>query len=145
MVVSKKNTELNQEDVNEIFQEVESVLNSNEIYTKCELLKNNLIKDIENFAQSLIEKINEMKEKKKEEIEKMFENLDFFINTTKEQIKSDREAGVNIRESVEEEFETVLESTDTIFGYDLSNEIEIQENEAYESVMEEIDDLLGDL
>ena len=67
------------------------------------------------------------------------------VNKTKEQIKSDREAGVNIRESVEEEFETVLESTDTIFGYDLSNEIEIQENEAYESVMEEIDDLLGDL
>ena len=67
------------------------------------------------------------------------------VNKTKEQIKSDREAGVNIRESVEEEFETVLESTDTIFGYDLSNEIEIQENEVYESVMEEIDDLLGDL
>ena len=51
------------------------------------------------------------------------------------------------QESFEEEIddETVLESTDTIFGYDLSNEIEIQENEAYESVMEEIDDLLGDL
>ena len=67
------------------------------------------------------------------------------VNKTKEQIKSDRKAGINIRESVEEEFETVLESTDTIFGYDLSNEIEIQENEVYESVMEEIDDLLGDL
>ena len=67
------------------------------------------------------------------------------INKTKEQIKADRESGVNIRESVEEEFESVLESTDTIFGYDLSNEIEIQENEVYESVMEEIDDLLGDL
>ena len=51
------------------------------------------------------------------------------------------------QESFEEEIddETVLESTDTIFGYDLSNEIEIQENEVYESVMEEIDDLLGDL
>ena len=52
-----------------------------------------------------------------------------------------------LSESAEEETEgeTVLESTDTIFGYDLSNEIEIQENEVYESVMEEIDDLLGDL
>ena len=52
-----------------------------------------------------------------------------------------------LSESSEEgtEGETVLESTDTIFGYDLSNEIEIQENEVYESVMEEIDDLLGDL
>ena len=51
------------------------------------------------------------------------------------------------QESFEEEIddEMILESTDTIFGYDLSNEIEIQENEVYESVMEEIDDLLGDL
>ena len=52
-----------------------------------------------------------------------------------------------LSESYEEgtEGETVLESTDTIFGYDLSNEIQIQENEVYESVMEEIDDLLENL
>ena len=64
----------------------------------------------------------------------------------KKQRKSKNRQSVS-QESFEEEIddETVLESTDTIFGYDLSNEIEIQENEVYESVMEEIDDLLGDL
>ena len=64
----------------------------------------------------------------------------------KKQRRSKNKQSVS-QESFEEEIddETVLESTDTIFGYDLSNEIEIQENEVYESVMEEIDDLLGDL
>ena len=124
LVVSKKNTELNQEDVNEIFQEVESVLNSNEIYTKCELLKNNLIKDIENFAQSLIEKINEMKEKKKEEIEKMFENLDFFINTTKEQVQKTKQNLINYHEQFKNFFcyqQENEDETNTIFlmNYDM--------------------------
>ena len=64
----------------------------------------------------------------------------------KKQRRSKNKQSVS-QESFEEEIddETVLESTETIFGYDLSNEIEIQENEVYESVMEEIDDLLGDL
>ena len=67
-------------------------------------------------------------------------------NKKKKRRKSKNKQSVS-QESFEEEIddETVLESTDTIFGYDLSNEIEIQENEVYESVMEEIDDLLGDL
>ena len=67
-------------------------------------------------------------------------------NKKKKRRKSKNRQSVS-QESFEEEIddETVLESTDTIFGYDLSNEIEIQENEVYESVMEEIDDLLGDL
>ena len=67
-------------------------------------------------------------------------------NKKKKRHKSKNKQSVS-QESFEEEIddETVLESTDTIFGYDLSNEIEIQENEVYESVMEEIDDLLGDL
>ena len=48
------------------------------------------------------------------------------INTTKEQIKSDREAGVNIRESVEEEFETfesVDEENDRIYMNNLYDEV----------------------
>ena len=67
-------------------------------------------------------------------------------NKKKKQRRSKNKQSVS-QESFEEEIDdkTVLESTDTIFGYDLSNEIEIQENEVYESVMEEIDDLLGDL
>ena len=54
LVVSKKNVQLTEEDINEVFTEVEKELNSNEIYTKCDFLKKKLIDDLENFSKSLI-------------------------------------------------------------------------------------------
>ena len=87
LVVSKKNVQLTEEDINEVFTEVEKELNSNEIYTKCDFLKKKLIDDLENFSKSLIEKVNMMKERKIEEIEKMFEHLNQYISSTKEEVK----------------------------------------------------------
>ena len=94
----------------------------------------------------------EQKEKEAAEKEKAQAKAD--KKQAKEHAKAVKEREKNggkkhswLSESSEEgtEGETVLESTDTIFGYDLSNEIQIQENEVYESVMEEIDDLLENL
>ncbi len=75
------------------------------------------------------------------------------INTTKEQIKSDRESGVNIRESVDEEvetFESVDEENDRIYMNNLYDEVfgesveeEVETDEVTEESSEEDDYMKG--
>ena len=59
-----------------------------------------------------------MKEKKKEEIEKMFENLDFFINTTKEQVQKTKQNLINYHEQFK-----------NFFCYQQENEDETNNND----------------
>lgn len=86
LVVSKRNAELNEEDINEIFKNMEEEFKSNKIYTQCDAIKNQLIVDNDKFAKNLIDKVIMMRDRKKEEIEKMFEHLSTYIKETKEQI-----------------------------------------------------------
>ena len=75
------------------------------------------------------------------------------INKTKDQIKLDRESGVNIRESVEEEFETfesVDEENDRIYMNNLYDEVfgesveeEVETDEVTEESSEEDDYMKG--
>ena len=82
----------NQQIFNDAFNEIDSLFNENEDYLNNKKLKEELKKIVTDNINKLIKRLNEIKNKKFKELDKLFEGTDGCIDTLKEkksQIKND--------------------------------------------------------
>ena len=83
-----KDYHLNLDKVNQIFDNFFNNLNKSRLITKSDELKKEMNNHIDNFVDEMIEKLNRFRKIKKEEIEKLFNNLETNKNLMNKSIKS---------------------------------------------------------
>ena len=88
ILISMKDYHLNLDKVNQIFDNFFNNLNKSRLITKSDELKKEMNNHIDNFVDEMIEKLNRFRKIKKEEIEKLFNNLETNKNLMNKSIKS---------------------------------------------------------
>ena len=88
ILISMKDYHLNLDKVNQIFDNFFNNLNKSRLITKSDELKKEMNNHIDNFLDEMIEKLNRFRKIKKEEIGKLFNNLETNKNLMNKSIKS---------------------------------------------------------
>ena len=88
ILISMKDYHLNLDKVNQIFDNFFNNLNKSRLITKSDELKKEMNNHIDNFVDEMIEKLNRFRKIKKEEIGKLFNNLETNKNLMNKSIKS---------------------------------------------------------
>lgn len=134
LLISKENSEINETEVDSMFQKTEDNFTTSEIFSDYERQKQNLIDEVERTCENLIQKILQMKKSKLDEIEHMFDNLHKNvdglrqqINYTKKQLKDyyiQNKKFFNLEDGNTDETNTLF-----LLNYDILNICQIKEKE----------------
>ena len=92
LLIKKDKYSLKPSKINNSFNSIETILSKDDLFQNIQQKKKELIDEIETTSQKLISLVNEWKDKKNQEINEIFEDINFnmqSINAKKEEVKKD--------------------------------------------------------
>ncbi len=150
LLIKKSKYIINKDNINLMFEPIDSVLENNSLFIDSSLQKNQLLKEVENTYYRFLEIIKEWKEFKEKEIIDLFESLTNRtneINKKKEEIKKTMENFINKNKEFlntdpqNKNYNRDIHNTFFLISYDLlniSNDWAIQSLELSKSIQKNI-------
>lgn len=104
-LLDKSQFDLSKSSIENLFKTLEDLLNKSSIFHNYDALRNELVNDVDIFANELHEEINKVREKKVKEINLMFENMKSNVTNTQERTLATKNQLINYFEKNKQFFQ----------------------------------------